>query len=44
MDEFERVCEFVRGGESDRDGVADGWVRFRVVRFGLGWLGSVYLN
>jgi len=34
----------VRGRESDRDGVAGVGGRFRVVRFGLGWLGSVYLN
>ena len=34
MGEFERVCEFVRGGESDRDGVAG-------VEVGLGSSGSV---
>ena len=44
MGEFERVCEFVRGGESERDRVAGVGGRVRVVRFGLGWLGSVYLN
>ena len=34
MGEFERVCEFLRGRESDRDGVAGGGV-------GLGSSGSV---